>query len=154
MHFHTDDAQSILSSLAKLTKGQAENLITQVKSTIQSSIYPHERSVWMFNDPAVEVEMLKLALIGKEQSALMELQSMIEIHKDTYPFIEVICEPLISEEDITSHINVESFGNLEEDKPSVSLDDKRASSLGAFFIPTATLGSLYILSKIAKESEL
>lgn len=154
MHFQTDDAQAILSGLDTLTKAQAESLVQDIKSTIQSSIYPHKNSVWMFNDPAVEIEMLTQALINEDESAIVELQGTINIHYDTYPFVEVICEPLINEADIISEIPIENPVDVEENKSLIEVEDKGVNPLGAFFIPTATLGSLYILSKIAKESEL
>ena len=100
MHFKTDDSQTILNSLDKLTKTQAEHLVQEVTSTIQSSLYPHNQSVWMFNDPNVEIEMLSQALVHNEEDALIELQGIIEMHHDTYPFVEVLCEPLLNTEDI------------------------------------------------------
>ncbi len=154
MHFQTDDAQVIIKGIRKLTKLQAKNLVRDVTSTIQSSLYPHTQSVWMFNDPNVEIEMLTQAIVNENESATQELQSTIEMHHDTYPFVEVLCEPLIDEEDIISQISIENPIDVEEDKSSGEVEDKGVNALGAFFIPTATLGSLYILSKIAKESEL
>ena len=154
MHFQTDDAETILNGLNILTKAQAKSLVQEITSTIQSSIYPHKKSVWMFNDPSVEIEMLTQALVNEDEFAITELQGTIEIHYETYPFIEVLCEPLIHEEDIISQIPIENPRDVEEDKFSREVEDKGVNPLGAFFIPTATLGSLYILSKIAKESEL
>lgn len=154
MHFQTDDAQAILNGLSILTKVQAKKLVQEITSTIQSSVYPHKKSVWMFNDSNVEIEMLTQALVNEDEAAISELQGIIEIHHDTYPFTEALCEPLINEEDIISQISIENPKDVEEDKPSVEIEDKGVNPLGAFFIPTATLGSLYILSKIAKESEL
>lgn len=151
MFFKTDDTKTILDYLLHLTDKQAESLIQEVSSSLQSSIYPHKHSVWMFNDPNVEIEMLTQALINKEQNAQSELEGILELHGDTYPFIEVMSEPLLDIEDIIQESSYENPIDLEQDDPIAIPKDKGVNPLGAIFIPTATLGSLYILSKIAKE---
>lgn len=153
IHFQTDDPTNIIELLNQLTSKEANKLIEEVKSTIQSSLYPHKQSVWMFNDPSIEIEMLTQALIHKNQDASFELEGVIEIHYDTYPFIETLCEPLIYQEDIVSDEEyLENPSRIDETAlVQKSVEDKGVNPLGAIFIPTAALGSLYILSKIAKE---
>ena len=153
VHFQTDDVRIILKYLRQLTKTKAKSLIRDIESAIQSAAYPHKNSVWMFNDPNIEVDMLTQSLINEDLVAGEELQNMIEMYYDSYPFIEVLCEPLICPEEIIPHPPFENPARIEGGGKTELVEDKGLNPLGAFFIPTAALGSLYILSKYAKESK-
>ena len=155
VYFQTDNAQSILSSLCSLSVVKVQELLDLIETTLQSSLYPKKQSVFMFNDPLVEVELLKSALIEKSDVAIQELASTFEIFSDTYPFIDTVAESSMLSENIQNRVVYEN----PEDKELVSEDtsyaiEKQAHSpngLATFFIPTVAVGSLFVLSKLARE---
>jgi len=150
VYFQTDDAQTILESLFSLRKKQVESLISLIETALQSSLYPKDKSVFMFNDPLVEVQLLTSALIEKDESAVQELTSTFEVFTHTYPFIDTVESSDMLQENIRTvyHENPEDS----ESVPNSNASKDEVNGFATIFIPTVAVGSLFVLSKLAKEN--
>lgn len=152
VYFQTDDAPSILNSLCSLSASKAQNLLTLIETALQSSLYPKSRSVFMFNDPLVEIDLLRSALIENSDVGFQELASTFDLFSDTYPFIDTVTESTMLSENIQ---NTELYENPSDSESVLEAADnassKNSNGLATFFIPTAAVGSLFVLSKLARE---
>jgi len=152
VYFQTDDALNILNSLCSLSVSKVQDLLTLIETALQSSLYPKSRSVFMFNDPLVEIELLKSALIEKNDVAFQELASTFDVFSDTYPFIDTVTESTMLSENIQNTPLYENPSDSESVSEVADNDSPKSSSgLATFFIPTAAVGSLFVLSKLARE---
>jgi hypothetical protein len=106
----------------------------------------------MFNDPLVEIDLLRSALIENSDVGFQELASTFDLFSDTYPFIDTVTESTMLSENIQ---NTELYENPSDSESVLEAADnassKNSNGLATFFIPTAAVGSLFVLSKLARE---
>lgn len=151
MCMQSDDVTYITHQLIS----QAETLpkiLDTVKFCVTSSIYPHKDSVWVFNDPKNDILIFEEFINGQS----LDFIENMKIHSDTYPFI--VSETSYTEEPISrgsSSLEKRDYiSNIEiRSNPSSKTMKKENSHRDdpSFLVPTLTLGSLYVLSKLASE---
>ncbi len=150
---HTDQGSLIIEKLSslKLSESEKESIISVVKYCTSSSIYPHDKTVWAFNDSQHEIVSLKSYLDGETK----ELESVIRLHSDTYPFIAV--EEHFTDLPVCRHIEENQMMRTNLSRPHVKkelpLRENEYSHRTAptALVPTLALGSLYMLSKLASK---
>ena len=148
MWFQTDDANIIRSRLKATTSTpQADELVHTVKYCVHSSIYPHKSTVWLFNDCSNDVHVLQSYL--KRETT--DFDDMLTLHSGTYPFIETesnYTDPPIEKSGIPQPKVLPPVRKNPE-TPNVGTHRTTPS----FIVPTVTIGSLYLLSQLAKEKD-
>jgi hypothetical protein len=130
-----------------------------IELCVRAKGYPHDKTVWQFNDPGVELFVLRQAFNARVSqpervAALNDILAGIEVHAQHYPYIETSfvenalefqCEDWQS----PSLDHVDAF---EEDPPPESAERPNpAAAPSAFWIPTLAAGSLLIASLVAKD---
>jgi len=149
----TDDGSSVVEVLRGF-RGDAkrkEKLLAVVQYCVHSSIYPHAKTVWAFNEPQSEILALKSYLDAQSS----DVEDIVRLHESTYPFIEVgehYTDPPIygSERANPKPDKVVYTSQRVEEVPSEE-DEFTRRTTPTLIVPTLALGSLYILSKLAKE---
>ena len=142
----SDDTDIIFKKLQDSNSEELHDLCECIEYCTKSSIYPHEKTVWLFND--LESDMRIIKSLKSDETAniedellrgqsLNELADFFEVHKDTYPFIETVYEELDEADIIKDNPALES-GTERIIDPSYH---GGASSAG-FLIPTIALSSL------------
>ena len=148
----TDNTELLKKRLASLTKESITQVVQDIEDCIRNSLYPTDSTVWMFNSPEVEIEMLKAALISKNEDAIKELDGVFENFKDVYPYIDTP-HTTLNPGDIVDYQSV----NLDHAESNPCEDynttTTQQNNIGSVFTPMLTFGSLLLISKFAKSEE-
>jgi len=142
----SDDTDVIFKKLQDSSFEEINDLCECIDYCTKSSIYPHEKTVWIFNDMDSDIRRIKF--LNNDDAAsiedellrgqfLNELSDFFEVHKNTYPFIETAYEEL-DEADVLKDNPAHESGTERIVDPSYH---GGASSAG-FLIPTLALSSL------------
>jgi hypothetical protein len=149
----TDESRSVIEKLRSLRdqKTHKDALAAVVQYCVNSSIYPHAKTVWAFNEPQNEILALKSYLDGENG----ELESTIRLHGDTYPFIAIeehhTSEPIRKRRIESAEILANQPRPLvRKDLPSRE-NQYTYRTTPTILVPTIAISSLYILSKLANE---
>jgi len=152
---NTDNGSAVVDTLKSIRSDENDNAL--LKSTVQycvrSSIYPHAHTVWSFNDPEVEIRTLNSYLDGESD----DLESIIRLHKDTYPFIAVEEHstdlPVVrqSKSGPTDDTNRSHIHTTIESPPRMNEYSYRSTP--SVLVPALALGSMYMLSKWATKDQ-
>jgi len=149
----TDDSYSVVNMLRNFRSDKTKKsaILSVVEYCVNSSIYPIDKTVWAFNDPQNEVLSLKSYLNEETE----DLENVILLHKDTYPFIAVeehhTSEPI--DKDYVKKQVILADQPRPPAKKGLPLKENHHShrTTPTILVPTIALGSLYVLSKIANE---
>lgn len=154
MCFQTDDAHVIAEMLKKCVDDNSyKEIVDRVNYCVSSSIYPHQSTVWLFNNYQNDILVLEEFFNGRS----FDILDCLNLHESTYPFIATDLhyteEPL---ENIHSPIKKsELFVRDNPSKVMPTLTKNKTAvdhrSPPSFLVPTVALGSLYVLSKLATE---
>jgi len=148
MIFGSDDVESIKLGLSRLTPQDKTLLDDLLRDTLTVDFYPLGDSVWQFNDPVAEYNVLTTALgIGdhadEQQNAWQDLFASLDMLEDTFPFVSLAYTEL--DENSIIEFSEERF-NL--DSPAENPAPKTPPhSVGpeAVIIPSIAVGSLLLL---------
>lgn len=152
IYYGTDDPVHIFQKLQQNSEQENKELSEILFSCLHSSLYPHDHSVWQFNDFLVDLNWFNIILSDdtKQESVHLKLQTLdsladfLEVHEDTYPFIET---PAPSQYCISEFR--ENPLHL-EDKTIVSSN----GNSGSLLIPAiATTAFAYVLQQSLKEEK-
>lgn len=149
----TDESPLVIEKLKTFRSSENEKrlVLSVVQYCLHSSIYPHDKTVWVFNDPQNEVVMLESYLDGET----VELEDMILLHNDTYPFIAIEEHstdlPLYKNDDSKKRMRTDLSRPREKKELPLRENESSHRTTPTVLVPTLALGSLYMLSKLANE---
>ena len=147
----TDDGFSVIEMLRSLSSQGKKDLSTVVEYCVHSSIYPHSRTVWPFNEPQSELLLLRNYLSHDTK----DLEDAITVHSETYPFIAIdshYTDPPIVKSTVRGSGGVAGLDGVGgECELSDFRHEHGNQAAPSMFVPALALGSLYILSKYTKE---
>lgn len=147
--FGTDNTDDIARELRELSPRESADLGEKIQSIVASDEYPLSETVWQFNDPAADIKVLTTALglstsrIDERESAMYDFVYMLDMMRDTYPYIEIGSGPLL-ESDILEFC---------EDGPPTRSNAPKKTTRGAevWLVPSLTAGSLVLLGSKLNE---
>lgn len=157
VYFGSDDTSTILESLKTISADDAKKLGSLLYECVSDPAYRHKDTCWTFNDPHVDVSFVKTVISQPKDrnealqkiNAVQDLVSFLELHKNTYPFIETFYEPLL-EDDVLKVKNLDGIKVEYEVIPNIYRENPKLG-ISTIIVPTVALGSLYMLSKIPIE---
>jgi len=135
----TDDVNFICDILREFTDTQWVLLSEIIELCVASDVYPHQNTVWPYNDPQVAVDRCRTAATPTHplcESARTSLIEAAQLHEATFPFIET---PYFSMEVGTVYPPIRE--NSGEVRPPSD------GSLLTFLVPTLAIGSILVLAK-------
>jgi len=141
-YFETNDISKIIKELLSLNKEEKDFLLKFCELCLKSKSYPHGSTVYINNDPAMELDLLKQSI---DKSNVNHTESLtfflnyLDLHKLTYPYVEIV--PYTNQEG--EYLGEDPVENPKKPERQ-HLNFSKPSNL---FLPVAYLGSVYLLSK-------
>jgi len=109
--------------------------------------------LWAFNDPENEIRTLSSYLDGESQ----DIEYIIRLHSDTYPFIAV--EEHHTDLPVVKRVEAIQIPSVNPAQPHTTKElplrgnESSHRSTPTVLVPTLALGSLYMLSKFATKDQ-
>jgi hypothetical protein len=155
-------ARGVADILVRMPVDVGAHICDTVSASVAIKGYPHASTVWQFNDPSVELFVLRQAFSGAASeetrlSALNDILMHIDMHALTYPYIdldfvenalEFTCEEGQSP---SRDIYMVSELDTESEGAHAAARSNPSAPPSAFWIPTLAAGSLLIASIVAKD---
>lgn len=155
-YFNTQDPFEVIHLIKSISNKSILELTSILLSIVKDPNYPHENTIWQFNDVAQELGMFltyfqvpkKASEVTSKVLALESLISTIEIHCLTYPFIDLsyveneldfLCDS--EQSDIIQ--KYETPNPKEQVRPKPQL-------ISTLIVPTLALGSLFIANNMSR----
>ena len=135
----TDDVNFICDTLREFTDTQWVLLSEIIELCVASDVYPHQNTVWPYNDPQVAVDRCRTAATPTHllcKSARASIIEAAQLHETTFPFIE------------TPHFSME--GDTVYPPIRENSEESRQHNDGPFLtllMPTLAIGSILMLAK-------
>ena len=155
----TTSARAAATALVSAPLHVGTALCDTIEACIKLPEYPHDKTVWQFNDPNVELFVLRQAFDGRTSqtervSALNDVIASIETHTQLYPYLEIS----FVENALEFHCedwqapSLDAHGESDDDE-HIEVPERAnpAAPPSAFWIPTLAAGSLLIASIVAKD---
>lgn len=148
--FKTNNPEELIQAIKTFSEKNFEDLFKTINYCISSSIYPHEDTIWMYNDSSAEISIFEhffKNIKTKEDvelkiKALRQIIDQIKLHKSTLPFIEV---NLFDDEKNLDYIEIQETSSLKSET-AVYLEKSKKSKT-CMIAPTLALGGLLYIGK-------
>ena len=143
-YFENTDTNTIIKELLSLSKTESDFFLKFCELCIRSKDYPHGSSIYINNQPSIEIDMLKQAIdktCKEHVDSLTFLMRFLHLHREFYPYIDTV--PYIDQESddyCTDDVK-------ENPHPKEKRDLVDFSKTSNYILPMAFLGSVYVLSK-------
>jgi hypothetical protein len=152
--FKTNNPSSLIQAIKTFPEKNFEDLLATIQYCLSSSIYPHENTIWMYNDMNVEIALLEHFFKKPETReevedkiyALGQIIDHTNLHKNTIPFIEV---NLFDEENNLDYIQIQETSSNQKNFDVYSKKNKKNTA--QIIAPTLALGGLWFLGKTIGE---
>jgi len=148
---------SAFAKYLKLLSSQEIQLLLESASLLVSTHSHKKDVVWMFNNPKYELELLVAALLPinkrdvdvskatfEKFEAFNQILEFLEIHKDTFPFIDIQTE--IYENPYPTKALEDPSTNVTQAVPSSVDEEGRMSTVSALIIPSVVIGATVLLA--------
>lgn len=152
--FGSDDVSTVSAGLDSLSSMDAGRLIERVKEVVMDVNYPLSESVWQFNDPQADIDVLATMLgvdtvdMDDRYNAKADVDRTFEMLRDTFPFLPIFSEELEREDILPFRSDYVERASIQKDITSASPE----IGAHAVIIPSIALGSLVLLTSKLKSS--
>ncbi len=155
--FGTQNPLDVSQKLKIMSTTECSNLMRCMNELTKNPKYPHASTVWQFNNVDEELGMFFSYLqpahspssLSNKILALNTIQSLIETHCITYPFIDIS----YIENALDFMCESEQSTILEDTTPQQNPLPSRPKPQGvsSILIPSIALGSLFLAKSLAKD---